>query len=66
MPGVPVFGHAVQAPMVTAPKAVERDKVSQVAPSPTAAATAKAKSDPKKNRTVQSSQRAMVKTQKRM
>jgi hypothetical protein len=45
---------------------VERDKVSQVAPSPTAAATAKAKSDPKKNRTVQSSQRAMVKTQKRM
>jgi hypothetical protein len=52
MPFVPVFGQAVQEPMVTAPKAVPRVSVSQVMPSPTAAATAKAKRDPKISRTV--------------
>jgi hypothetical protein len=54
MPGVPVFGHAVQAPMETAPKAVPRAKVSHVAPRPTKAATAKANNDPNSNRTVPS------------
>src|SRR5258705_13791139 len=66
MPGVPVFGQAVQAPMESAPKAVLRVSVSQVTPSPTAAATAKANNDPKNNRTVQSRQRAMMGKAKRL
>ena len=39
---VPVFGQAVQAPIVTAPNAVPRVSASHVAPRPTTAATAKA------------------------
>src|SRR5690348_3006062 len=54
MPGVPVLGKAVQAPMFSAPKATPCDRLSQVAPSPTAAAMAKAKRYPKKTRTAQS------------
>src|SRR5918994_898000 len=53
MPTVPVRGQAVQAPMETAPKAAPRDSDSQVVPRPTAAATAKANTVPKKNRTGQ-------------
>ena len=49
---VPVFGQAVQAPMVTPPKAVPRVSASQVAPRPIAAATVKANNDPKSRRTV--------------
>ncbi len=52
MSGVPFFGHAVQAPIVTPPKAVPRVSASQVAPRPIAAATAKANNDPSSRRTV--------------
>ena len=47
----PLFGHAVQAPMVRAPKATPRVSVSQVAPSPIAAASIKVKQEPKNKRT---------------
>src|SRR5262245_10094299 len=51
MSEVPVLGQAVQAPMVTAPKAVPRVTASHVPPSPIRAATASANSDPNSNRT---------------
>ena len=47
----PLFGHAVQAPMVSAPKATPRVSVSQVAPSPIAAASIKVKQELKNRRT---------------
>src|SRR5438128_12350052 len=47
---VPVLGQAVQAPSVTAPNAVPRANASQVAARPTAAATSKAKNEPRSSR----------------
>jgi hypothetical protein len=47
----PFFGHAVQAPIVSEPNAMPRVSVSQVAPSPMAAATTKVKKEPKNRRT---------------
>src|SRR6516162_742006 len=46
----PLFGHAVQAPIVSAPKAIPRVNVNQVAPSPIAAAINKVKHEPKRRR----------------
>src|ERR1700687_1817842 len=48
----PLFGRAVQAPMVSEPKATPRVIVSQVAPRPMAAASISAKHDPKRRRTL--------------
>src|ERR1700730_15399083 len=47
----PLVGHAVHAPMVKAPKATPRVSVSQVAPSPIAAASIKVKQEPRNKRT---------------
>src|SRR3954454_18539416 len=52
MSAVPVFGQAVQAPIVIGPNAEPRVSASQVAPSPAAAATAKVSKKPKSKRTV--------------
>src|ERR1700733_3537774 len=47
----PLFGHAVQAPIVSEPKAMPRLIVSHVAPSPMAAASSNVKHDPNSSRT---------------
>ena len=47
----PVFGQAVQAPTVMAPKATPRVSVSQVAPSPIAAARIKVRQELTNRRT---------------
>jgi hypothetical protein len=47
----PDRGHAFQAPIVTAPKAVPRLSAIQVAPRPIAAATSNENNDPRSNRT---------------
>jgi len=46
----PLFGHAVQAPIVIEPKATPRVSDSQVAPRPIAAASMKVKKEPKSKR----------------
>src|SRR4030095_10551033 len=51
MSEVPVFGHAVQAPIVIAPNAVPRVSANCVRPSPKTAATAKANRNPISSRT---------------
>src|SRR5271169_5923046 len=48
----PLFGHAVQAPMVSEPKATPRLSVNQVALRPRTAATKKVKQDPNNSRMV--------------
>jgi len=47
----PLFGQAVQAPMVSEPKATPRVSVCQVAPSPMTAASSKVKQELKNRRT---------------
>jgi hypothetical protein len=47
----PLLGHAVQAPIVSAPNATPRVSVSHVAPSPMAAASTSVKQEPKNRRT---------------
>src|SRR3984885_11481461 len=47
----PLFGHDVQAPIVSEPKATPRLIVSHVAPSPMAAASSNVKHDPNSSRT---------------
>ena len=51
MSTVPVFGQAVQAPTFMAPKATPRVNVSQVAPSPIAAANINVKQELTNKRT---------------
>src|SRR5579884_33430 len=46
----PLFGQAVQAPMVSEPNATPRVSVSHVVPSPTRAASANVKNVPNKRR----------------
>ena len=48
MSAVPVFGHAVQAPIVIAPNAVPRVSANCVEPRPKTAATAKAEQESEK------------------
>src|SRR5712692_7515158 len=52
MSALPVRGQAVQAPIVTAPKAVPRVSANHVAPRPRQAATRKARNDPNRRRTL--------------
>jgi len=47
----PFFGRAVHAPIVSAPKATPRVSVSQVAPSPIAAAKTNVRREAKNSRT---------------
>src|SRR5580692_7285523 len=58
----PLFGHAVQAPMLSEPKARPWVIVSQVAPRPMAAASISAKHDPKRRRTLDPVGRYLIAT----
>src|SRR5215510_12249248 len=58
MSRVPFLGHAVHAPIVTAPNATPRLTASHVAPRPSSAATNRANKDPSTNRTGELSHQA--------
>ena len=60
MATVPVFGHAVQEPAVTPPKATPCVTASQVAPRPQAAASAKVKINPISSRTKSALERVIA------
>jgi hypothetical protein len=65
MSEVPIFGFAVQAPSVTAPKANPRVVASHVALRPTMAATHSANSKPMASRTIDPSAYEKVRSNQR-